>query len=179
MTVWEKVMRFSMPMIGVALALATVSSVSHSKRADAVSNPASVAMVGKAQAASDAGKLEEAVDLLESALAIDPRNRSAYMLLARVAARQGLPGKAIRLYREVLTIEPNDVGALAGQGEAMVQRGALPKARENLARIKQLCPTACPEQASLTAAIDRAAAAPQVSAQQVTPQPTVSEAPKP
>ncbi len=175
----EIVMRFSPPMIGVALALATVSSASHGKRPDMVISPASTAMVTTARTALAAGKLEEAADSLESALAIDPRNREAYIMLARVAAKQGLPGKAIRLYRDALSLEPNDVVALAGQGEAMVQRGALPKARENLARIGQLCPTACEEQRTLAAAIERGAAQPQVSAQTVQPTPTVTQAPKP
>ncbi len=172
-------MRFSPPMMGLALVLATVSSASHGKRPDAVVSPGSTALVVKARAALEANKLDDAVDSLESALAIDPRNREAYVVLARVAAKQGLPGKAIRLYRDALALEPNDVAALAGQGEAMAQRGALPRARENLARIAQLCPSACPEQSALSAAIERAAAQPQVSAQQVQPNPTVTQAPKP
>jgi len=74
-----------------------------------------------------------------------------------------------------LLIEPNDVAALAGQGEAMVAKGAITKAKENLARIKQLCIAACPEQGKLAMAIERGSAAPVISAQAVQPKPVVSE----
>jgi len=86
-------------------------------------------------------------------LAVDPRNRGAYALMAQVAQQQSLPGKAIRLYRESLLIEPNDLAALAGQGEAMVAKGAVTKAKENLARIRVLCVGACPDGTRLAAAI--------------------------
>ena len=112
-----------------------------------------MALVQQARVAMGSAKLNDANDALETALAVDPRNRAAYALLAEVAVRQGLPGKAIRFYRESLLIEPNDVAALAGQGEAMVAKGAVTKARENLARIKTLCVGACPEGARLAATI--------------------------
>ena len=158
-------MRLTPPAIGIALALATVSSVSHGQRPDNVIDARSMALVAQARSDVAAGKLDSANDLLETALAVDPRNRSAFALMANVASRQGLPGKAIRLYRESLLIEPNDVVALAGQGEAMVQKGAVVKARENLAKIKTLCVGACPDGARLTAAIDKGPPAPVQSAQ--------------
>ena len=95
--------------------------------------------------------------------------------LANVAEKQGLSGKAIRLYREALLLEPNDVVALAGQGGAMAAKGALTKARENLARVKQLCIANCPEESRLAAAIERGAAAPVMSAQAVQPKPVISD----
>lgn len=146
-------MRFTPPALALALGLLTVSSMGHGQRPDAQLDPRSVALVAQARTAAAADKFMVANDALETALAVDPRNRPAYALLAEVAVRQGLPGKAIRLYRESLTIEPNDVAALAGQGEAMVAKGAVTKARENLARIKSLCIGACPEGARLTAII--------------------------
>ena len=109
--------------------------------------------------------------MLFRSLAVDPKNRSAFLALADVAKKQGLPGKAIRLYREALLIEPNDVVALAGQGEALIAKGAVTKAKENLAKVKTLCVSACPEQVSLAAAIERSATGPAISAQTVTPRP--------
>jgi Tfp pilus assembly protein PilF len=175
----EMVMRFSPPAIAMALALLTVSSMSYAKRADNDILPGSILMTNSGKAALSGGKFDDANDALEAALAIDPRNREAFITLARVAQKQGLPGKAIRFYREALLIEPNDVIALSGQGEAMVARGALAKARENLTRITQLCPTACQEQSALSAAIEKGAATPSVSAQAIQPKPVVTEAPKP
>ncbi|MDB5701225.1 MAG: hypothetical protein JWL66_1424 [Sphingomonadales bacterium] len=150
-------MRLTPPAIALAVLLATVSSVSHSARPDTMIDARSLALLKQGEAAAAAGQLNAANDALETALAVDPRNRAAFIVLAKVAARQDLDGKAIRLYREALLLEPNDVVALAGQGEAMVAKGAVTKAGENLAKIKTLCITTCPQQAALAAAIARGA----------------------
>jgi tetratricopeptide (TPR) repeat protein len=173
----ELVMRLSPPVLALSLALFTVASVSHGQRPDAKVVPQSAALVTEGRALLAAGKVNEAIDAFETALVVDPRNRSAYVALARASEAQELPGKAIRYYREALLIEPNDVVALSGQGEAMVQKGALAKARENLARVKQLCVTACREQEKLAMAIDKASAPTVVSSQAIQPRPVASEAP--
>ncbi|RJT21308.1 hypothetical protein D5I55_17815 [Chakrabartia godavariana] len=168
-------MRFVAPAVALSLALATVSSVSFGKRiADDQINPLSMTLTKTGIAEAAAGRLGEANDVLESALAVDPRNRAAYVELASVARKQGLTGKAIRLYREALLIEPNDVIALAGQGEALVMKGAVTRAKENLARIQKICMSACPEQTRLATAIEKGAAQPVLSAQAVAPVPVVS-----
>jgi tetratricopeptide (TPR) repeat protein len=170
----ETLMRITPPALALAALLATVSSVSHGQRPDNQIDLRSIALMRTAQADIAAGRLEVANDGLESALAVDPRNRQAFVLLADVAKKQGLPGKAVRFYREALLIEPNDVVALAGQGEALVAKGAIVKARENLAKVKTLCVSSCPEQATLAAAIERGNAGPAMSAQAVTPKPVVT-----
>ena len=71
------------------------------------------------------GKFEQAEDALETALAVDPRNRGAFVDLARVAEKQQLFGKAIRMTNKALALEPNDPDAIAVQGEAMVELGAI------------------------------------------------------
>ncbi len=169
-------MRFSPPAIALSLALVTVSSVSHGQRPDAAIAPRSASLTEEAKALLSAQKFDEANNMLESALAVDPRNRPAYIALAKVAEKQGLPGKAVRFYREALQLEPNDLTALAGQGGAFVAKGALTKARENLARIKQLCIAACTEQTELAAVIERGAAVPVMSAEAVVPKPVVTDA---
>lgn len=171
-------MRFSPPAIALSLMLMMVASVSHSQRPDAQISERSLALTAEGKAFAAAQKYDDAVSAFESALAVDPRNRGAYINLAMVAQKQGLPGKAIRFYREALLIEPNDVAALAGQGEALVQKGAVAKARDNLARIKQLCSVTCAEQDKLAMAITRGPAIPVISAQAVQAKPVVSEAPK-
>jgi Tfp pilus assembly protein PilF len=177
MIVLETLMRFSLLASAAALTLLTVSSASIGARRDDDIDKRSVAMTAQAKALLAAGKFEEATDTLESALAVDPRNRPAFITLAEVARKQGLPGKAIRFYREALGIEPNDVVALAGQGSAMIEKGAVTKAKDNLARIKQLCVTACPEIAVLNQQIVAAEAKPVVAAEAITPKPVVTEAP--
>ena len=148
-------MRFVPVALAAALGLAALSTAVMGQKPDAQIDPRSTMIVEQARAAQRAGNFEQANDLLESALAVDPKNRTAFMALAEVAKAQGLPGKAIRFYREALELEPNDLAALAGQGDALVQKGAVTKARENLAKLKRLCTGACPEEARLAAAIDK------------------------
>jgi hypothetical protein len=110
---------------------------------------------------------------LETALVVDPRNREAFKQLAEIARVQQLPGKSIRFYREALTIEPNDVAALRGQGEAMVQKGALGRARENLAKIRTLCgkEAECAAATTLAAAIAKGPPVTATAQQTVVPPP--------
>ena len=69
----------------------------HGQRADDQINPRSIELQRQANASLSAGKLEQAEDLLETSLAVDPRNRKAFVDLARVAEKQHLYGKAIRM----------------------------------------------------------------------------------
>ncbi len=147
-------MRLTPVALAIALAGLSVSTSLSGQRADTQIDPRSTALLQEGRAAASAGNLDRATDLIETALAVDPRNRAAFLELASVASRQNLPGKAIRLYREALAIEPNDLIALRGQGEALVQKGAMQAARENLARIKTLCgKKPCPEAITLAAVI--------------------------
>jgi len=146
-------MRFSPIALALSLTLLTVSSGVNGQRADDQINPKSMILLGEGQAQLRAGNLTAANDALETALAIDPRNRAAFITLGRVAQAQQLPGKAIGLYFEALALEPNDVTALSAQGEAMVQRGAVERARANLVRVRTLCKSECPPATQLAAAI--------------------------
>jgi len=169
-------MRFSPTALVLALGLATLSASSYGQRRDDQIDPRSLALLHQGEALRAAGNFSGAEDMLESALTIDPRNRGAYVALGRVAQGQGLPGKAIRFYREALELEPNDVTALAGQGDALVQKGAVTKARENLAKLKRLCTGACPEEAKLAAVIEKGPPQAVLSAQAKVPTP--AEEPK-
>ena len=148
-------MRLTPIALASAIALATIASAGQGQRPDDQIDPRSAALVQQALPHSAAGRYNEAIDLLETALAVDPRNRPAYIALARIAQAQRLPGKAIRFYAEALSIEPNDANALAGQGEAYVQRGAVDRARRNLERLRTVCGQSCPQAATLAAAIER------------------------
>lgn len=162
-------MRFSPLAIAISLTLATVSSTVHGQLADDQIDPRSLALVAEGRAALAAGENDRAADLIESALAVDPRNRDGFIALAEVAEARNLPGKAIRYYREALTIEPNDLAALEGQGRVFVSRGAVERARRNLARIEALCETACAPATALAAAIEAGPPVAQVAAQTEAP----------
>lgn len=159
----EMVMRISSLGLAAALTVVALSSTLEAQRAEPPLDARSVALVNQGKAARAAGDLNRANDLFESALAADPRNRAALVSLASVAEAQKLPGKALRYYREALVLEPNDVNALAGQGGALVQRGALAKARENLAKIRTLCKADCAPAQQLAADIARGAPVAQAS----------------
>jgi len=146
-------MRLTPIAVSAAVLLATMASSGQGQKPDDQIDARSVALSSQGQALSAQGRYNEAIDLLETALAVDPRNRQAYIGLARAAQGQKLPGKAIKFYFEALKLEPNDVAALAGQGEALVQRGAVERAKQNLARIKTLCANPCPQATQLTAVI--------------------------
>ena len=148
-------MRISVRFLVLGAAATLVASPVIGQRPDNQILPKSVQLQQQAQAQIAAGKLIEASELLETALAVDPRNRTAFVDLARVAKQQKLFGKAIRLANEALQLEPNDLDALAIQGEAMVELGAIPRARQNLAKLQQLCSNNCRQAATLSAAITR------------------------
>jgi Tfp pilus assembly protein PilF len=116
----------------------------------------SVELMHQGQTLLASGKLEDAENALETALAVDPRNRWAYVDLARVAEKQHLFGKAVRMTDKALLIEPNDPDAIAVQGEAMVEMGATARAQENLQKLQTICGSkSCPQVSRLSAAITR------------------------
>jgi len=144
----------SLVMIGFA-GLALAAPVA-GQRADDQIQPKSVQLMHQGQALLAQGKLEQAEDVLETALAIDPRNRWAFTDLARVAEKQHLFGKAIRMTNKALLLEPNDADAIAVQGEAMVEMGAVVRAQANLQKLQTICGSkGCPQIALLSAAISR------------------------
>ncbi len=148
-------MRLTPIALTVAIIAGTMASSGLSQRPDDQIDPRSTAMVEEAKRLSQGGEHDRAIDLLESALVLDPRNRGAYVALGRVAQAQRLPGKAIGHYADALRLEPNDANALAAQGEAYVQRGAVDRARGNLERLRRVCASPCSQADELAAVIQR------------------------
>jgi Tfp pilus assembly protein PilF len=169
------IMRFSPAAIALSLLLATASSMSIGKKPDAQIDPQSIALALQGDAALKAGDADTAMGWFETALAVDPLNRAAYVGLAKVAEKQGLKGKAIRFYREALEIDPNDQSILAAQSEVMVAKGAIEAAQKNLARLRILCRTDCSGVDRLAVSIDKAQEKPVVQASAVEIKPVVGE----
>ena len=139
----------------IGLAAFALAAPGTAQRPDDEILPKSVELERQGQKLYSAGKFEEAENLFETALAVDPRNRGAYVDIARVAGRQHLYGKSIRMTNKALALEPNDIDAIAVQGEAMVELGALPRAQANLAKLQAICTKGCPQLTQLSAAISR------------------------
>ena len=146
-------MRISLAAVAAALTLASVATAVHSQKPDDQINPRSLEWLAKGKAAASAGKLDEATDDLETALAVDPRNRGAFITLGDVAHKRGMNGKAIRHYRDAMLLDPNDTAAIGGEGQALLAKGAVTQAKADLTKLQKLCKGACPEAHELAAAI--------------------------
>jgi tetratricopeptide (TPR) repeat protein len=147
----DLLMRFAAPAAALAAVLAITASVGQS--ADHVTDPRAAALVAEGRAALAAGETQRAVDAFEAALTVDPAATPIYLDLAEAARRSGLQGKAIRYYRDALAREPDNLSALSGEGAALVEKGAVEKARRNLARLQSMCGESCPETRQLASAI--------------------------
>lgn len=123
--------------------------------ADNQLSPLSLAQLATADQLMANGDLSAATDHYEAALAADPRNRNAFLGLARIAEAQGLLGKAIRFYREALALNPNDEATIELQGMAYVERGAIKMAEANLERLQTLCGQSCASAERLQAALTK------------------------
>lgn len=148
-------MRLFAPLLIAGSAVAFVATPVIGQRPDDQLSPRSVELLRQGEAHLAAGRFIQADEALETALAVDPRNRAAYNALARTAQRQKLFGQTIRYTKKSLLLEPNDRDAIAIQGEAMVELGAVSRAKENLAKLQKLCPNGCAQLAELSASISR------------------------
>ena len=81
----EPFMRFTSVAAAAALALVSISTSLHGQRPDDQIDARSMALLQQGKAARAAGNIDGATDLFESAVAVDPRNRQAFIALAQVA----------------------------------------------------------------------------------------------
>lgn len=146
-------MRLSPIALVFGLAASSMAVPSASQRPDDQIAPRSTELLKQGEAAAAAGKYVEADDNFEAALVVDPRNRAAFVAMARVASKQKLYGQAIRFTNKALALEPTDRSAMAVQGQAMVELGAAARAKEVLAKLQALCAGPCPEATTLSASI--------------------------
>lgn len=171
---WELLMRY-MP-LGIALSL--LVAVTGSAGTAGVSipiDPRAKALVESGREQLGRGDIESATDSFEAALAVDPGNPTIFLALGDAARAAGMQGKAIHYYRDALERDPNNLAALSGEGGAMAEKGALEKAKGNLARLEGLCGRNCPEAQNLANVIAKGPIAKVVSAEAVKPDPTVED----
>lgn len=161
----------------VALALSLVVSVtaSVSYGASPTPDPRAAALIAEGRHALDAGQPQTAIDAFEAALAVDPGYTPIYLNLALASRREGLQGKAIHYYRQALEQDPANFAALSGEGEAMVEKGAIEKARRNLTKLQSLCGDKCAETKSLATSIEAGPKPRVLTAEAVTPEAVVSQ----
>lgn len=145
-------MRFAPAAAALSLFLATTASVISA--ADREPDPRAGSLIEQGRAALASGDTQGAIDAYEAALTVDPGYTPIFLELAEVARAEGLQGKAIKYYREALERDPGNFAAISGEGAALVEKGALEKAKRNLARLQSLCGDACPETLSLATRIE-------------------------
>lgn len=161
-----------------ALALSLLAAVSASSGFGAATpaplDPRAAALVQQGRDALAAGQVDGAIDAYEAALAVQPGNVTVLLSLAEATRREGMQGKALAYYRDALAADPDNQYAIAGEGAALVEKGAIEKARRNLARLEQLCGKDCAPTQQLAAAIAKGPAPRVVSASDVATKPVVT-----
>ncbi|AKH41344.1 Tfp pilus assembly protein PilF [Altererythrobacter atlanticus] len=166
-------MRFAPAAAALSLLVAVSASVGYG--ADRDPDPRAVTLAQQGRNALNAGEIQSAIDSFEAALAVDPAFTDAYVYLADAARQQGLQGKAIRYYREALDREPKNLAAISGEGEALLEKGAVEKARRNLSQLESLCGATCAETQELAAALEQGRASSVLTAEAVTPETVVTQ----
>ncbi|RCK46784.1 hypothetical protein TH30_09370 [Thalassospira profundimaris] len=101
----------------------------------------------------DTGMYDMAIDKIEAMLKDDQDNADLFNYLAYSQRKTGDFESASQNYERALMIDPEHVGALEYQGELFLQTGKPEMARENLARLEQVCGTDCKEYKELSGKI--------------------------
>jgi tetratricopeptide (TPR) repeat protein len=169
----ELLMRFYPAAVALSL-LAAVTASSLRSAPQIPLNPRASALVAEGRSALQANNVDGAIDAFEAALVIQPGSEAIYLNLAEAVRRQGMQGKALHYYREVLERDPQNLAAISGEGAALVEKGALDKARRNLTRLQGLCGESCDATRQLAAALARGPAPRVITADAVKPAPVVS-----
>lgn len=166
-------MRYTPAALALSLLTAVTASVSLSAP-PAPLDPRAAVLVAEGRKALSGGDVNAAIDAYEAALVIQPGHVAIVLNLAEANRKQGLQGKALRYYREVLEAEPGNVFAISGEGQALVEKGAVERARRNLARLEQICGNGCVPAKDLAAAIQQGPTPQIVTAEAVQAKPTVT-----
>ena len=161
-------MRYS-PLAVALSALVALSASSGQSQDLTPMDPRAASLEAIGRGALVAGDVAQATDAFEAALAVDPGAGRLLLDLAGAARAEGLQGKALHYYRAAIERNPQDTAAIAGEGEALAEKGALEKARRNLAQLQNLCGADCAATRELAAAITKGAEPKMVSADALKP----------
>src|ERR1700736_5712408 len=81
------------------------------------------------------------------------QHADVYNLMGFSLRKTGDYQQAYTFYRKALDFDPDHKGALEYLGELYVETGQIDKAKQNVVRLKELCPSGCEELADLEKAI--------------------------
>jgi tetratricopeptide (TPR) repeat protein len=85
------------------------------------------------------------------------QHADVYNLMGFSLRKTGDYKQAYTFYRKALDFDPEHKGALEYLGELYVETGEIEKAKQNVAVLKQLCPSGCEELSDLEQALATAA----------------------
>jgi tetratricopeptide (TPR) repeat protein len=105
-------------------------------------------MYKKASAKVDAGKYDDAIEILEDIVDDNPKHADAWNLMGYSHRKLGEYDDALEYYEKALKLKPNHVGANEYLGELYLEMKDLPKAEERLAVLTKAC-NGCEEQKEL------------------------------
>ncbi|MFK7944523.1 MAG: tetratricopeptide repeat protein [Paracoccaceae bacterium] len=94
-----------------------------------------------------------ALPLLKELAEQEPGNADVFNLLGFAYRKTGDLNRSAPAYERALFLNPDHLGALEYQGELFLQLGDVARARANLDRLGDLCPSSCEEKEELSAAI--------------------------
>ena len=167
-------MRFTPAALALSLLVAVTSSVSFSAPRDSL-NPRAASLLAEGRAAMAIGRIDDAIDAFEAALVVQPGDVSIFLNLADATRIQGMQGKALHYYREALKDDPRNLLAIAGEGAALAEKGAIQKAERNLVRLQGMCGKDCAAVRELASVIAKSPSERVVRADAMTTEPVISE----
>jgi tetratricopeptide (TPR) repeat protein len=149
---------FACPPVAVAIALAgpLVAPFVPARAADTGSTAPSSPEAADLQPARAAIKAKQYATALAElkVLVVRYQTPDCYTLLGHALWKTGDPTQGMIYYNKALAINPSHRGALEYQGELYVEMGQIGKAKENLAKLKSVCPFGCEEYGDLQEAIE-------------------------
>jgi tetratricopeptide (TPR) repeat protein len=170
----ELLMRYTPAAFALSLLAAVTASAGFSAPPQPM-NPRAATLLAQGRSELAAGRVEQAIDAFEAALTAQPGSVAVLLSLAEATRRDGMQGKALHYYRRALVTDPRNLDAISGEGAALVEKGAVDKARRNLSRLQGMCGDSCEATRTLAAAIAKGPAPKMVTAQDVKPKPVITE----
>ena len=135
----------------IALAVLPVAVLAAGGDGDAAAKPPADPVIAAAQEANSRNDFTKSAAILREALVKSPDNADYHNLYAYAIRKGPNPNmdEAFQHYNEALRLDPKHRGANEYLGEAYLTVGNLPKAREQLAKLDQLCFFGCDEYTKL------------------------------
>lgn len=170
----DYLMRFTPAALALSLLAGVTSSIAWSDTGEEL-GPRAAQLVAEGDARIVRGDINGAIDAFEAALVVQPGNANVLISLADATRKHGMQGKALHYYRSALVSDPRNVAAISGEGAALAEKGALAKAKRNLAQLERLCGSDCEATRKLASVLDGQPARLVVQAETIKPEPIITE----